>query len=97
MQSRASPLPAADVLAALQRGGVLEALKLVLAAKTAGLKQELKNSAGHVASPSRPPSSVPSTLKPSHLSPGEVPRSNKDIWLLLVLMLALYFFYSIFA
>jgi hypothetical protein len=88
-----SPSPA-EVLAALQRGGVIEVLKLLIAAKGRGLSGE--NNLGHGVS-SKPPSSASFSSKPSDLSPGEVPRSNNDIWLLLVLIAALgiaYYFFS---
>jgi hypothetical protein len=88
------PSPA-EVLAALQRGGVVEALKLVLAAKGGGLRGE-KNLGGHIGMSSKPPSSASFSSKPSDLSPGEVPRSNNDIWLLLVLIAALYIAYYFF-
>jgi len=93
MPTNASPSPA-EIVAALQRGGIVEALKLVLAAKSAGSSGR-KGVAGHVAHRPEPfkPASHPS--KASELSPGEVPRSNGDVWLLLLVVAALgvmYFF-----
>ena len=87
------PSPA-EILAAMQRGGVIEVLKLVLAAKSNGLSDK-RNLGGKVDSPSKAPSSAPLSVKPNDLSPGEVPRSNNDIWLLLVLiaMLCLGYYY----
>lgn len=96
MQPRATGPSPAEVLAALQRGGVVEALKLVLAAKTSSLSGK-GNLGGTVGSPLKDPSSVPFSVKPSDLSPGEVPRSNSDIWLLLVLIAVLCIGYYFFA
>jgi len=94
MPPSTNPSPA-DVLAAFQRGGVIEVLKLLLAAKSVGSKAE-KNLGGHVGRPSKPVSAESPSSQASQLSPGEVPRSNKGIWLLLVLIAALYIAYYFF-
>ena len=95
MPPNTSPSPA-DVLAALQRGGVIEVLKLLLAAKGVSSKGA-KNLGRYVGSPSKPISAASPPSQASQLSPGEVPRSNKDIWLLLALTAALYSAYYFFS
>ena len=75
-----SPSPA-EIVAALQRGGVAEALKLVLAAKRRASTGERRPAAAQATRPAKP---VAPSSKAAGLSPGEVPRSNGDIWLLLV-------------
>jgi len=83
MPANTNPSPA-EVIAALQRGGLIEALKLVLAAKGSGSKG-VRTPGGHVGDPVHPIKSAPMSSKVSDLSPGEVPRSNNDLWLLLVI------------
>ena len=93
MPNNANPSPA-EIVAALQRGGIVEALKLVLAAKRAGSTVG-KGVAGQAAGRSEPFKPAPHPSKISDLSPGEVPRSNGDVWLLLLVIAALcvmYFF-----
>ena len=88
----------AEIVAALQRGGIVEALKLVLAAKGVGSSGEKKSIAAQVSSSSKSLRAAPLPSKATNLSPGEVPRSSNDIWLLLLaaaaLCLAYYFFAS---
>jgi hypothetical protein len=93
MPTRANPSPA-EVVAALQRGGIVEALKLVLAAKGIGTSGE-KNVSGQDGRRSRLFRATPLSGEATDLSPGEVPRSSNDVWLLLViavLCIAYYFF-----
>jgi hypothetical protein len=95
MPVSANPSPA-EIVAALQRGGITEALKLVLAAKgigSSGDKSVADQSRG------RPKlfRSLPLSSKATDLSPGEVPRSSSDIWLLLLVMAALCIAYYFFA
>lgn len=84
MPTSSSPSPA-EIIAALQRGGIGEALKLVLAAKSDGSTGE----AGKIARQLKRPRSGPTPGKASDLSPGEVPRSNNDIWIVLFVAAAL--------
>jgi hypothetical protein len=94
---RTDPLPA-DVLAALQRGDFLEAIKLMRAAKGVGLTEAKDLVSGHVgSSSSKPVTSALRSNEVSPLSPGEVPRSNKDIWFLLLLVAAFCVTYYFFA
>jgi hypothetical protein len=95
MPANANPSPA-EIVTALQRGGIVEALKLVLAAKGIGSSGE-KSVAGQVGSRSRPFGSSPPSSKVTDLSPGEVPRSSGDVWLLLLVMAALCIAYYFFA
>jgi hypothetical protein len=90
-----NPSPA-EIVAALQRGGVVEALKLVLAAKGIGASVE-KSVAGQGGSRSKLFRSSPLSSKATDLSPGEVPRSSSDIWLVLLLIAALCIAYYFFA
>jgi hypothetical protein len=92
MPASANPSPA-EIVAALQRGGIVEALRLVLAAKGTGSAGE-RNVSGQGGNRPKPVRSTPLSSKVSDLSPGEVPRSSSDIWLLLViaaLCIAYYF------
>jgi len=92
MPASANPSPA-EIVAALQRGGIVEALKLVLAAK--GIGSSGANVAGQVGTRPKPFRSTPLSSKATDLSPGEVPRSSGDIWLLFViaaLCIAYHFF-----
>lgn len=95
--SSANPSPA-EIVAALQRGGIVGALKLVLAAKGVGSSGEKKGIAAQVDGSSKLLRVLPLSSKATDLSPGEVPRSSNDIWLLLlvaaVLCIAYYFFAS---
>jgi hypothetical protein len=84
MQTHSSPSPA-EIIAALQRGGIGEALKLVLTAKGNGSTAE----AGKVARQPKRHRPVPTPGQASDLSPGEVPRSNNDIWIMLLAVAAL--------
>jgi hypothetical protein len=93
MPTNANPSPT-EIVAALQRGGIVEALKLVLAAKRAGSSGG-NGLAGQAARRSEPFKPAHHPSKVSELSPGEVPRSNGDVWLLLLVLAALcimYFF-----
>jgi hypothetical protein len=92
MPAHTSPSPA-EIIAALQRGGLVEALKLVVAAKgnnAGGARRSVAAPTGTAPTASRPqtpePPSVFSQL--NGLSPGEVPRSNNDLWLLLLIAAA---------
>ena len=87
MPTNTNPSPA-EIVAALQRGGIVEALKLLLAAKGIGSSGG-KDVAAQVARRSEPFKPAPHSSKVSDLSPGEVPRSNSDIWLLLLTIAAL--------
>jgi hypothetical protein len=95
MPVSANPSPA-EIVAALQRGGIIEALKLVLAAKGIGSSGDRS-----VADQGRGRlelfKSTPLSSKATELSPGEVPRSVVDIWLLLVVIAALCAAYYFFA
>ena len=87
-------LSPAEVVAALQRGGIVEALRLVLAAKGNG-SSAAKKVADHVGIHTKPFKFSPLSSTREDLSPGEVPRSSSDIWLLLViaaLCIVYYFF-----
>ena len=95
MPASANPSPA-EIVAALQRGGVVEALKLVLAAKGIGSSGE-KSAAGQSDIRSKLFRSSPLSSKATDLSPGEVPRSSSDIWLVLLLVAALCIAYYFFA
>ena len=95
MPASTNPSPA-EIVAALQRGGVVEALKLVLAAKGVGSKAET-NVAAQVGGQSKPFRSPALSSKATDLSPGEVPRSSSDVWLLLLLVAALCVAYYFFA
>ena len=93
MPSSANPTPA-EVVAALQRGGIAEALRLVLAAKGV-VSGAQKNVAGTVQPRPKPFKFSPLSSDRTDLSPGEVPRSNGDVWLVLFIVAALcvsYFF-----
>ena len=89
-----NPSPA-EIVAALQRGGIVEALKLVLTAKgtRAGATTGLADHVGARAKPFKP---LPPSSTRADLSPGEVPRSNSDVWLLLLLIAALCVVYYFF-
>jgi hypothetical protein len=87
MPANTNPSPA-EIVAALQRGGIVEALKLVLAAKGIGSSGG-KDAAGQVARRSESFKPAPHSSKATDLSPGEVPRSNSDIWLLLLVIAVL--------
>ena len=95
MPASANPSPA-EIVAALQRGGIVAALKLVLAAKGDGSSGE-KNVAGQVGARPKPFGSSPLSSRRTDLSPGEVPRSSGDIWFLLLLVAVLSITYYFFA
>ena len=86
MSAKPNPSPA-QIVAALQRGGIVEALKLVLAAKGVGPTGR-EGIAGQVARRSEPFKPTLHSSNATDLSPGEVPRSNSDIWLLLLVIAA---------
>ena len=93
MPTNTKPSPA-EIVAALQRGGIVEALKLVLAAKGTGSSAG-KGVAGQAARRFEPFKPAPHLGRGGDLSPGEVPRSNADVWLLLIVIAAIsvvYFF-----
>ena len=94
MPTNPGPSPA-EVVAALQRGGIVEALKLVLAAKGASSsgRRGTTGPAAHRVEPFKP---VARQSAGSDLSPGEVPRSNVDTWLVVLLIAALCVGYYIF-
>jgi hypothetical protein len=83
MTGNPNPSPA-EIVAALQRGGIVEALKLVVAAKANG-SSAAKKVANHLGASTRPSRASPPSSTRAELSPGEVPRSSSDIWLLLVI------------
>jgi hypothetical protein len=93
MPASANPTPA-EIVAALQRGGIVEALKVVFAAKGKGSSAETMV-ADQASAGFKPFGFTPLSSKRTDLSPGEVPRSSGDIWLLLliaVLCVTYYFF-----
>ena len=94
MTSPANPSPA-EIVAALQRGGIVEALKLVLAAKSAGAGAAKKR-ADRVGAPTEPFKPSPVSTTRADLSPGEVPRSSGDVWLVLIVIAALWVGYYFF-
>lgn len=94
MPPSANPSPA-EIVAALQRGGIVRALQLVLAARGTGSRTTTR-AAGHVAAPPKPVGPSPFSGTRSDLSPGEVPRSSGDIWLLLLFVAALCMIYYFF-
>ena len=87
MPTSVNPTPA-EVVAALQRGGIAEALRLVLAAKGVASGAQ-KKAAGTVQPRPKPFKFSPRSSERTDLSPGEVPRSNGDVWLLLFIVAAL--------
>jgi hypothetical protein len=99
MSAHKGPSPA-DVLAAMQRGGITEALKLVLVQKTTGARRE-RNLGGPTAHPPKPHNATaatpatPASSDASELSPGEVSRSSIDVWLVLALVALLCFYFAI--
>jgi hypothetical protein len=95
MTASANPSPA-EIVAALQRGGIVEALKLVLAAKGAGSSAE-RQVTGHVDARPKLFRLTSRASERSDLSPGEVPRSSGDVWLVLVVAAALWVGYYFFA
>ena len=95
MTASANPSPA-EIVAALQRGGIVEALKLVLAAKGAGSSAE-KQVSGHVDARAKLFRLTPRASERTDLSPGEVPRSSSDVWLVLLVAAALCIGYYFFA
>jgi hypothetical protein len=94
MTASANPSPA-EIVAALQRGGIVAALKLVVAAK-GNSSSAAKKVADHVGTQTKPIKSPLLSSARAELSPGEVPRSSSDIWLLLVIaaLCAAYFFFG---
>ena len=95
MPTSANPSPA-EIVAALQRGGIVEALKVVLAAKGAG-SNRAKDVPGQVGGRPQPFKLAPRSSNATDLSPGEVPRSSGDIWLVLFIVAALWAIYYFFA
>jgi hypothetical protein len=95
MTASANPSPA-EIVAALQRGGIVEALKLVLATKGAGSSAE-RQVTGHVDARPKLFRLTSRASERSDLSPGEVPRSSGDVWLVLVVAAALWVGYYFFA
>ena len=95
MSTSANPSPA-EIVAALQRGGIVGALKVVLAAKGVG-SSRVKDVPGQAGSPPKPFKLAARSSNATDLSPGEVPRSNGDIWLVLFLVAALCATYYFFA
>ncbi len=95
MTASTNPSPA-EIVAALQRGGIVEALKLVLAARSTGVAAP-KRVADRVGARIKPFGSSPLSSTRAELSPGEVPRSSVDLWLLLILVAsscAAYYFFG---
>jgi hypothetical protein len=93
MTASANPSPA-EIVAALQRGGIVEALKLVIAAR-GNSSLAARQVADHAGAQTKLFRSPPLSSARADLSPGEVPRSSSDIWLLLVvaaLCITYYFF-----
>lgn len=95
MPANVNPTPA-EIVAALQRGGIVEALKLVLAAKGARPSGG-KSPVGQAARRAEPFDPPPRPSKVSDLSPGEVPRSNGDIWLFVLVIAAVCVTYYVLA
>jgi len=95
MTASANPSPA-EIVAALQRGGIVEAIKLVLAAKGTGSSAE-KQATGHVDARPKLFRLTPRASERTDLSPGEVPRSSGDVWLVLLVAAALCIGYYYFA
>jgi len=95
MPTSPNPSPA-EIVAAMQRGGIVEALKLVLAAKGASSSGR-KGIASQAAPRVEPFKPAPHASKVSNLSPGEVPRSRGDVWLLVLAIAALCIAYYVFA
>jgi hypothetical protein len=95
MPASANPTPA-EIVAALQRGGIVEALKLVLGAKGAGSNAE-RQVTGHVDGRPKLFRLTPRASERADLSPGEVPRSSGDVWLVLLVAAALCVGYYFFA
>jgi hypothetical protein len=95
MTASANPSPA-EIVAALQRGGIVEAIKLVLAAKGTGSSAE-KQATGHVDARPKLFRLTPRASERTDLSPGEVPRSSGDVWLVLLVAAALCIGYYFFA
>ena len=94
MPNSPNPSPA-EIIAAMQRGGIVEALKLVLAAKSANSSGR-KGIAGQAAHRVEPFGPAPLASKVSNLSPGEVPRSSGDVWLVVLVIAALWIAYYVF-
>jgi hypothetical protein len=99
MSNSNGPLPA-DVIAALQRGGIVEVLKVVLASKDdrSRIARHAAAHSGNAPVPHAGTSPVPHRSAPllgkaSDHSPGEVPRSNNDVWLLVFVIAALCIYY----
>jgi hypothetical protein len=84
MPANTNPSPA-EIVAALQRGGIVAALKLVLAAKGIGAGEEKKGASDALDARPKPFGSTPPSSNATGLSPGEVPRSNSDLRLLLAI------------
>ena len=95
MPANASPSPA-EIVAAMQRGGIVEALKLVLASKGA-TSSAAKKVAGQVGDRFKAFEASPLSTERTDLSPGEVPRSSVDVSLLLVLIAVLCAIYYVYA
>jgi len=95
MPASAKPSPA-EIVAALQRGGFVEALKLVLASKGVGSSAE-KRVTDHVDARPKLFRLTPRSSERTDLSPGEVPRSSGDVWLGLIVAAALCIGYYFFA
>lgn len=94
MTASANPSPA-EVVAALQRGGIVEALKLVVAARgdSSRAAKAIVDPAGAQTGLFR---SAPLPSARADLSPGEVPRSSGDIWFVLVIavLCSTYYFFG---
>jgi hypothetical protein len=95
MPASANPTPA-EIVAALQRGGIVEALKLVLGAKGAGSSAE-RQVTDHVDARPKLFRLTARASERTDLSPGEVPRSSGDVWLVLLVAAALCVGYYFFA
>ena len=86
--SKQPPPPSDQVVAALQSGRLLEAVKLLLAqgSQGAGEAREMLEARRHTGRPERHDSPPP--LYQEGLSPGEVPRSEEGGRTLLIIVIA---------
>jgi hypothetical protein len=96
MPEPTNPLPE-QLREALQRGRLVEVLKLVRRAREPGQQKPSGAGAAHAA-PKRADDAfdgLPGSLADG-LAPGEVPRSSSNGWLLVVVVLVAYLVYHLF-
>ncbi len=85
-----------QVLAAFERGRPIEAIRLLLSMRAQGAHAPRPSGAASVkqASQTTKPTSAPASKtqvgKRSHLSPGEVPRTESAVWVWVVVALLVY-------